>query len=844
MTTITASTATTATTATTMTSSNNSLASRQINQLQHSLSILSSTRLNATQTASNLFNRTQQLATLTSPASETSASLTQASANVTSILSLLRDAREKFDTVNDCEPSIERLHKGAQEIIDMGKRKDHPSNTFGVPNQQQQQQQNRNGNHMEGEDNDDDKSILELAQRSKRNLLANYNNNNNNNNTHPLHNEDDDESYTATATLTNMALVGLNEQDIYAAADSLEIIRDAYNTYFLHRPQWKSTPSAIGGLQRVHQLGVDAMSLLISSHLVSAGPALRMKRIHTATNPYLAALRGGGGDDDDTRGDSTIATNTTFGTKSKFTISNNNNNGSNVISHQMETAVDTRRRLSDALQNRDLMKSVGEYEECLPLDTRSVRELRAMYECLNGNNCFLTTTTTTTINTATINTATINTTTAVGAMTYPSPREILLNLQSYQSAASKVTRSEKIGSGFYTKLSKVALITMYQHLDAYSEARRQVAFQSMQQYYRTLRSQRKQEFDLKQGARSKGEHLDDGTIESADMDAAARDAVRCLEHAMVIVAGEKSIYRCVVSPTSSHTHDTTKIPEEYKYALVASYSHVCACVVDRVLDIIELFFIKDAGVNNHKNVGSASVGAAGASIAGGSSNLDNGPSTSFRSGSGANSANISGTGVGDRLSTAASERSGGRFIGIVAGGGFPNKALSMPSATLEDNESVNEDGSTSIHVKVPSVRFAASAATASLRILDGVRMLGPSLAKLCEISSSSDKRTSGKRLNTTFTGVSGKDLSTTSLASNLCICIHRSTVKSCAKALENLAHAVKHNPLDGEKNRPVDARVAAVSSDVVRAVRLVSPFVNAYRSVTKRRYVIIIACLL
>ena len=28
----------------------------------------------------------------------------------------------------------------------------------------------------------------------------------------------------------------------------------------------------------------------------------------------------------------------------------------------METAADTRMRLSDALQNRDLMKSVGEYE--------------------------------------------------------------------------------------------------------------------------------------------------------------------------------------------------------------------------------------------------------------------------------------------------------------------------------------------------------------------------------------------------------------------------------------------------------------------------------------------------
>ena len=140
---------------------------------------------------------------------------------------------------------------------------------------------------------------------------------------------------------------------------------------------------------------------------------------------------------------------------------------------------------------------------------------------------------------------------------------------------------------------------------------------------------------------------------------------------------------------------------------------------------------------------------------------------------------------------------------------------------------------------VPIVRFASSAAAASLRILDGVRMLGPSLEKLCEMASSSDKRASmnnNRRLNTPATVISGKDSTTSSLAPNLCICIHRSTVKSCAKALENLTHAVKHNPLGGKKNRLADARVAVVRYDVVRAVRLVSPFVNAYRSVTKRRY--------
>ncbi len=261
----------------------------------------------------------------------------------------------------------------------------------------------------------------------------------------------------------------------------------------------------------------------------------------------------------------------------------------------------------------------------------------------------------------------------------------------------------------------------------------------------------------------------------------------------------------MISPTSSHTHDTSKIPLEYKFALIASYSHVCACVVDRVLDIIELFFVKDAGINNKSSTPSVSTGGGGTSA-------------SSLGGSGITGNNASG---------------GGGMNGIGAGGAVSAKTLAIPSASLEENDSTNDESTVS---NVPTVRFSASAAAASLRILDGVRMLGPSLAKLCEMASSSDRRGSmNLRPSTSASVSSNKDLSASSLASNLCICIHRSTVKSCAKALENLASAVKHNPLDGKENRPIDARVAAVSSDVVRAVRLVSPFVNAYRSVTKRR---------
>jgi exocyst complex protein 7 len=646
--------------------------STSISQLEDALSTLRSTTSHALTTSQSLSRRTRHLSTLTSPASETSSSLTQSSTNLTSTLALLRDAREKFDTVEDCEPSIERLYRGAMELIDSCDRREHPNNTYNVPN--------------------DNASLVDGGGR--RNFY------------------DDD---TMTLATLNGTAIGLTEQDVYAAADSLEIIRDAH-VYFLKRPKWNSSKTALTGLERVHQLGVDGMCTLIHCHLINAGPAIRMKR-------GLAMLRNGDDGTVDTRvATSTIGTNTTFGTKQGGGIGN---------PRAQETAGDTRERLSAALQNRDLMKSVGEYEESLPLDTRIVRELRAIFECLGGHGCFL------------------------NISTKSKSEEIMKTLSRYQVAAGKVGRTEKIGSGHYTKLTMKNLASGYPHLDAYSEARRSVAYRSMQLYYKNLRAERKKEWDKR--ASSGGDMAE---VESGELDSSARDAVRCLEHAMVIVAGEKSIYRCVVSPTSSHTHDSSKIPLEYKYALVAAYSNVCGVVVDRVLDIIELFFVKDAALRNP---------AAKSSVSG---------------------VNDSGSG------------------------------LDGASAT---------DGSAAIDV--PSVRFAASAAAAGLRILDAVRMLGPSLAKLCEMAN--DKLKLNSAVSAAGSTMSREGSS--SLASNLCIAIHRMTVKNAGKALENLALAAKRDPFDGEKYRPKDARVAAVSSDVVRAIRLVSPFVNAYKSVTKRR---------
>lgn len=272
-------------------------------------------------------------------------------------------------------------------------------------------------------------------------------------------------------------------------------------------------------------------------------------------------------------------------------------------------------------------------------------------------------------------------------------------------------------------------------MDAYGEARKVIAFACIDGYYRHLKSELKKSA-LRQRSISQGSD----TKILVDVDAAARDAVRCLEHAMVVVAGEKSIYRCVISPTGGQNLDVGRASADFKAALIRSYSHVVSAVVDRTMDIIELVFFKEAGIGQ----------------------------------------------------AAASEMNG---------------AASAPRM---------------------GVRTGASAAAAGLRILDGVRILGPSLAKLCELSESrtqSDNTTNEAGL----------------LAGQLCISIHRTTVKNCARTLENLSKAIQTDPLDGDQFRPPDCRAAPVSSDVVRAIRLISPFVSAYKSVSKRRYVSIYA---
>ena len=93
--------------------------------------------------------------------------------------------------------------------------------------------------------------------------------------------------------------------------------------------------------------------------------------------------------------------------------------------------------------------------------------------------------------------------------------------------ANKVIRTEKVGSGGYTSLVKKNLRTGFPHIDAYGEARKDVAFKSIDGYYRKIKNERKKN--------SESNKSFDGADED-EADVAARDAVRCLEHAMVVIA--------------------------------------------------------------------------------------------------------------------------------------------------------------------------------------------------------------------------------------------------------------------------------------------------------------------
>lgn len=340
-----------------------------------------------------------------------------------------------------------------------------------------------------------------------------------------------------------------------------------------------------------------------------------------------------------------------------------------------------------------MLKSIGEYEDHQPVDARPVRELTIIFEGLASHG--------------------YNIQKASTKREPPGLRQI------FGLAPQSMIRTEKVGSGGYCNFVKQKLETGFPQLDEYAAARQKVAFNSLDTFYRKLKADRKR------------------LVHHDEADAAARDAVRCIEHTMLLAAGEKNVYREVVAPSFKRPVEEYEDDEDarspfYRKACVAAYSYVVAALVDRTLDIIETVFLKEGGI--------------GQSI----------------------------------------------------------------------NKSMN--ASTASGAGVLTVRVASSAAAAGLRMLDGVRMLGPSLAKLCEMSVND-----------------GETKPNSSLAAILCIAIHRTTVKNCARTLEGLSKAIQEDPLKGPLHRPKDASVSVVTSDVVEAIRKVSPFVSAYKSVSKRR---------
>ncbi len=185
---------------------------RRIDALDKALRKMKTSTADACICCDQLTKRARQLDSLTSPASDASSLLSKASNNLGTTLVLMNEAREKFDTIRDCEPAIERLKRGVVQM-----------------------QNEKSGK----------------ASKARRN---------------PFEDGEKDSN------------VILSEQDVYAAADSMEIIRDAYD-FFIDRKHWRSTTPALASLERVHQMGVSSMCILESFHLQDSGQAVRIKRV-------------------------------------------------------------------------------------------------------------------------------------------------------------------------------------------------------------------------------------------------------------------------------------------------------------------------------------------------------------------------------------------------------------------------------------------------------------------------------------------------------------------------------------------------------------------------------------
>lgn len=369
------------------------------------------------------------------------------------------------------------------------------------------------------------------------------------------------------------------------------------------------------------------------------------------------------------------------------------NEGKSVSFIGQETAEETRQRLTTALNNRTLMQSVSEYEEHIPLNKDEIYELRLMFGCLVSKQ---------------------------DSSGLPSLPDDLSNL--------------KISSGSnerHTKIFDTDFKTGFLHLDVYAKARKFQAYGSLESYYKRLSNERKIEV-------SRDESLDLSHLE-------ARDIVRFVEHAMVVITGEQEIFKIIVAPMGVRGFEDGVLTRKYRDALSSSFSHIAACVVERLIHALEYIFYKQAKASMASDT----------------------------------------------------------------------KLLKLAKASMASGAKLLGSTVTSF------IPVAASASTAGLRVLDGVRILGPTLAKLCDmtdVGKGFDKTESSK------------------LVSSFCIELHRLTVKATAKAMENLINVIIDDPLYSP-HRPSNAGIANISFEVVRAIKSISTYTSAYKSVAKRRCV-------
>ena len=327
----------------------------------------------------------------------------------------MKEARDKFDNVTKGESIMEKVYIGAKDYydkvskLDVDSTKNNMTMTLLLGDSLSQGAAPPNGtavNHnKEGDSSLTSRGVTRNIQRALKfavgDKASSSNSSNNNSNVGNNAAASTETRRALTETGGGGAMLNLydyrrddleddlliTEQDVYAAADALELLKDTYGYFtghdeddilhknkidpfqdkgaILDRRRWKSTASTLRNIEHAHERGVDGMGLLIKAHLLKAGPAIRMKR------PLVA------------RGDVTITTvvdpraDTGKGTSS-----------SSIMQVHYESAAEARMRFNAAVQNRDLMKSVGEYEEYLPLTTRMVRELRAIFECLSEKKTF------------------------------------------------------------------------------------------------------------------------------------------------------------------------------------------------------------------------------------------------------------------------------------------------------------------------------------------------------------------------------------------------------------------------------------------------------------------------